>query len=80
MKKTLRAKRLERYLSEILGWETNGQEFKCGGCGKLYFHHENYCSDCGAAISKNPSDTAAVFEELESAIAYALGEKTSLKR
>lgn len=77
---TKRAERMKRFLSAH-GWET-GNRYERGPCKKcgLYVlnHEDKFCSSCGtklpiAKISSNSSD------ELEEAIAYALGEKRSMK-
>jgi uncharacterized OB-fold protein len=73
MKVTKRARRLEKYLSGI-GWETNSEMFSCS-CGEKYFSRRNFCSACGKKMKKTPDNDDRVFNELEAAIAYALGEK-----
>lgn len=75
-KPTKRAKRLEKYLRDVLGWETGTGLYTCRGCGKKRYQGGGYCDRCGEKMPKK-SDRATdgvVFDDLEKAIAHALEE------
>jgi hypothetical protein len=76
MKATKRAKRLERYLSEELGWDTKSGRYECAseGCLHTSFSFQNFCPDCGYKMPTKRKGSGMVFDELEQAIAYALEE------
>jgi hypothetical protein len=68
-----RAKRLEKYLS-ALGWETSeGGAYTCT-CGARHYEKNNFCQVCGEKSSKWECEKTNTIEQLESAIAYAVGE------
>jgi uncharacterized paraquat-inducible protein A len=75
---TTRAKRLEKYLSETLGWDTEGPATVriCESCYcTTYVPLHKFCGVCGFKLPKYKSNTPESVAELEAAIAYALGEK-----
>ena len=75
MKPTKRAKRMEKYLSERLGWETKSGAKVCSkGCGFEHFSSLNFCANCGGQMVRDKHRDAETFSQLEEAIAYALGE------
>lgn len=77
MKYTNRSKRLEKYLSQ-LGWETGCGMLVARYCKKCNSRTGNsdhvFCPCCGAKLGRGKTNDAEVLTELESAIAYALGE------
>lgn len=74
---TKRAKRLEGYLNNKLGWETKSVVYHCKapGCGFRAFYQQAYCSDCGAKMPKKPARDTEVFEQLEAALLFAVGSE-----
>ena len=71
---TLRAKRMKRYL-EDLGWEveTPAEYEPCKKCGSVTFRPEKFCSNCGTRRA-HVKEYITGAQQLEEAIAYALGE------
>ena len=81
---TDRAKRLAWYLEKKLDWsvnETLPRTCTNSECCHIVFKPEDrFCSECGTKLPKTVKDTEA-YDELETAIAYALREgKTSNRK
>ena len=72
---TKRSKRLEFFLSNELGWETQISRWSCitSGCSFRTYKLLNFCSNCGTKMPKEQDDMGEE-DELELAIAFALGE------
>ncbi len=76
---TLRARRMARAL-ESMGWQVASGVKKCGHCGQItYDDTAAYCYACGTHLPKSAGYKGA-HDELEAAIAYALGETKALQR
>lgn len=71
---TRRAKRLEKYLHDVLGWETYTDRTVCPSCGSCGDCYTKYCQCCGSKMEKDTSRLDDVFIELEAAITHALEE------
>ena len=72
---TKRAKRLEKYLNHQLSWETHSETSQCPNCNTFYYNSTyEFCSRCGTKLEEDENSRKEVFDELEAAIAYALGE------
>lgn len=79
MTATKRAKRLEKYLSETLGWTTFEETKICPNCKNTFYDGSEFCSQCGAKLKNNNDGLKELLEELEDAIQYALEEKPPKK-
>ena len=75
--KTKRARRLEHYLSEHLGWNTTSRAWQCKCGHRVIEDRTPYCGMCGNPMPKRPTEYSDGLQELEAAIKYALGEVAS---
>ena len=73
---TERSKRLEKYLSDELGWATEFNRWRCSNkakCHHIVYVECNFCSYCGSKMKKEKDNDT--LHQLEEAISFALGEK-----
>lgn len=75
---TQRSKRLEKFLSDALGWETHSERWKCTSCLHSTGYNAAFCECCGKKMKLDNSDRKTVEADLEEAIKYALGERKKL--
>lgn len=71
---TERAMRLADYLVWNLGFNVFKQGDRCWKCGRVEFDDSRYCRDCGTRFLDRAELDAKVFDKLEGAIGWALGE------
>lgn len=67
---TVRAKRMAKILENRFGWSVYGGTHECPKCGAVYYSG-SYCQKDGAKLKRRKDDS---LDQLEEAIAYALGE------
>lgn len=65
------AKRLERYLSKELGWETDDHTRTCACGHKDYDRTHKFCAVCGVKLPPCRPSSAALLD-LEEALKYAM--------
>ena len=68
---TRRAERLEKYLRETMGWETQADRRNCTNCDARLWEEHEFCWRCGEKAPERELDPE-VIAELEKAIRYAL--------
>lgn len=71
---TQRAKRLERFFNNELRVQIGSKTWSCPHCHFMSFDKVKFCSDCGRPMNRHP-DKSNVLDNIEMAIAYALGER-----
>lgn len=70
-----RAKRLEKYLSEHLGWETDGAIICDAGC-EGYVGSGKFCQKCGSKTKQE--DSSETIKQLEGALKWTLSSRKHL--
>lgn len=70
---TKRAKRLAKYLENDLGWEVFSKRTDCPKCGNTVCG-DPFCPQCGTKQGKPTHGRNETIDEIEKAIAYAIGD------
>ena len=70
---TDRSERLEKYLREKLGWNTQDYSYRCKHCETLSYIAGKFCKDCGNKL-KVVDNKKDVCDDLEKALKHALEE------
>uniref|UniRef100_A0A6M3JP81 Uncharacterized protein n=1 Tax=viral metagenome TaxID=1070528 RepID=A0A6M3JP81_9ZZZZ len=74
-----RAERLGRFLEDDLGWYVFEVSYRCKKCGHRSSFSDNYCAHCGGKMVADREEPKEIVDQLEEAIAYALGEVITCK-
>jgi predicted amidophosphoribosyltransferase len=75
-------KRLAQYLENELGWEVvSSVESICPACAKPAgsFRNAVFCDACGTKLVKSRNETDEVYQDLASAIRYAMSDRKQPK-